>query len=181
MIYWWRWFEGQSRAGLGTHAQEKDSSESASPPPPAFMVLTERSQNETLTGTRTIEELFLLLSHVNLALVRMDLRLINLYFFFSFLFFLKMLLFFLLGMQAPKLAGSHAMGKGKVSVWDFSTRKLNKPISSQNKAFHTEGQCNGAAAAGSRAVPAVVNWNVLETVSLTHTPLNCPGGDGTEC
>lgn len=72
---------------MGTHAQEKDSSESASPPPLTFMVLTERSQNETLTGTRTIEELFLLLSHVNLALVRMDLRLINLYFFFSFLFF----------------------------------------------------------------------------------------------
>lgn len=70
-------------------------------------------------------------------------------------------------MQARKLAGSHAMGRGKVSVWDFSTRKLNKPIPSQNKAFHTERQGSGAAAkaaARSRAVPAVVNWNVLETV-----------------
>lgn len=85
---------------MGTHAQEKDSSESASPPPPAFMVLTERSQNETLTGTRTIEELFLLLSHVTLALVRMDLRLINLYFFF-FPFFFKDVVVFLIGHASP--------------------------------------------------------------------------------
>lgn len=85
---------------MGTHAQEKDSSESASPPPPAFMVLTERSQNETLTGTRTIEELFLLLSHVNLALVRMDLRLINLYFFFVSFFF-KDVVVFLIGHASP--------------------------------------------------------------------------------
>lgn len=70
-------------------------------------------------------------------------------------------------MQTHKLAGSHAMGKGKVSVWDFSARKLNKPFPSQNKAFHTERGCSGAAvkaAAWSGAVPAVVNWNVLETV-----------------
>lgn len=88
-------------------------------------------------------------------------------------------MFFLLGMQAPKLAGSHAVGKGKVSVYrDFSTRKLNKPIPSQNKAFHTERQCSGAAAkaaAGSRAVPAVVNWNVLETVCPPPThPIKLP-------
>lgn len=70
---------------MGTHAQEKDSSESASPPPPAFMVLTERSQSESLTDTRTIEKLFLLLIHGSLALLRTDLRLINLYFFFFFL------------------------------------------------------------------------------------------------
>lgn len=70
-------------------------------------------------------------------------------------------------MQTHKLAGSHAMGKGKVSVWDFSARKLNKPFPSQNKAFHTERGCSGAAvkaAAWSGAVPAVVNWNVLERV-----------------
>lgn len=168
MIYWWRWFEGQSQAALGTHAQEKDSSESASPPPPAFMVLTERSQSETLTDTRTIEKLFLLLIHGSLALLRTDLRLINLtFFFFSSLFFFLFLklLFFTLGMWACKLAGSHAMGKGKVSVWDLSTRKLNKLVPSQNKALHRARRCSGAAAeaaARSGAEPAVVNWNVLE-------------------
>lgn len=49
------------------------------------MVLTERSQSESLTDTRTIEKLFLLLIHGSLALLRTDLRLINLYFFFFFL------------------------------------------------------------------------------------------------
>lgn len=69
---------------MGTPAQEKDSSPAASPPPPSFMVLTERSQTGTLTDTRTIEKLFLLLIHGSLALLRTDLRLINLYFFFFF-------------------------------------------------------------------------------------------------
>lgn len=77
-------------------------------------------------------------------------------------------------MWACKLAGSHAMGKGKVSVWDLSTRKLNKLVPSQNKAFHRARQCSGAAveaAAWSGAVPAVVNWNVLEAELPHHTTL----------
>lgn len=78
---------------MGTHAPERDSSESASPPPPAFMVLTERSQSETLTDTRTIEKLFLLLIHGSLALLRTDRRLINLTFLVFFSFFFKVVVF----------------------------------------------------------------------------------------
>lgn len=81
-------------------------------------------------------------------------------------------------MQACKLAGSHAMGKGKVSVWDFSTRKLNKPIPSQNKAFHRERQCSRGCGKGScleRSCPRCCQLECARN-STAPTLLPCPGG-----
>lgn len=176
MIYWWRWFEGQSWAALGTPAQEKDSSAAASPPPPLVTVLTERSQSGTLADTRTIEKLLLLFTHVSFALLRTDLRLINLYFFVVVVF--KLCCFSYWGCKPVSWQGHIPWAKGK-SLCETSAHESSTNLSLAKTKLSTEkGNAAGAvakAAAWNGAVPDVVNWNVLET-ALPPALLPCPGG-----
>lgn len=75
--------------------------------------------------------------------------------------------------------------KGKSLCETSAQESSTNPSLAKTKLSTQKGDVVGAAvkaAAWSGAVPAVVNWNVLETVPPhPPPPFNCPGGNGTEC
>lgn len=72
--------------------------------------------------------------------------------------------------------------KGKSLCETSAQESSTNPSLAKTKLSTQKGDAAGAAAkaaAQSRVIPAVVNWNVLETAPAPPTLLLCPGG-GTE-